>query len=104
MRDDTILEGFNRMSDQIAADQSKLQSGYALLRTRVDAIENLMLGSRFGLIRMMILQLVSPRLLANMVRNAHADQIRKFNVARTAAMAEKPKIKTPPKPIITKVV
>lgn len=104
MRDGTILEGFNRMSDAISADQKKLQQGYALLRTRVDALERLMLGSRFGLIKMMFLQLISPSLLARTVRDLHAEQIAQFNAMRQASLKEKPKFKAPPTPIITKVV
>lgn len=103
MRDGTILDGFNRMSDAISADQNKLQTGYALLRTRVDALERLMLGSRFGLLKMIFLQMISPALLARTVRNVHAEQISQFNAMRQAAMQDKPKVTLPPKPILTKV-
>lgn len=104
MRDGTILEGFNRMSDSISADQAKLQKGYALLRTRVDALEHLLLGSRLGILKMMLLQLISPKLLANTVRQAHSDQIRLFNLARAAAASDKPKVAVPPMPVLTKVI
>lgn len=104
MRDGTILQGFNQLSAAIASDQKKLQSGFALMRTRVDALESLMLGSRFGILKVMLLQMISPRLLAKLVQRCHSDEIRRFNLMREAMMAEKPKIKTPPAPIITKVV
>lgn len=104
MRDTTILEGFNRMSDSISADNAKLQKGYALLRTRVDAIEDMAFGGRFSLLRLMILQLVSPQRLAQLVQAYHAKHIDRFNAVRAAAMAEKPKVMSPAKPIITKVL
>lgn len=104
MRDGTILEGFNQLSAAISSDQKKLQSGFALMRTRVDALETLMLGTRFGIVKVIFLQMISPALLAKLVQRSHSDEIRRFNIMREAQASQKPKVKTPPAPVITKVI
>ncbi len=93
MRDQETYRMFQQMTDAVSADQNRLAEGFALLRTRVDALESLFLGSRFGLLKVMLMQLISPKRVAWLVRVKHQEQISKFNAAREAALRARSKIK-----------
>lgn len=92
MRDGTILEGFQRITDAISDDLAKVTRTNAMLRTRIDALEGVLLGSRFGLLKMALAQLISPALVARMIQARHADEIVRFNAIRAQATKERPRI------------
>lgn len=96
MRDKTVLDGFTHLADSVSSDQAKLSRGIAMIRTRQDALERLLLGSRFGILKCLIIQLFSPRTLARMVQEIHAEEIQRFNqVQRMAAEKRSPVMPAP---------
>jgi len=88
------------MSEAMTSDILKLQRGIALIRTRQDAFERLILGNRFGLLRMILFQLIMPSKASKLVQAAHAEEIRQFEAARKAAAMKQGPIKAPPKPTL----
>lgn len=96
MRDGAILEGFQRITDAIAEDLAKVTRANAMLRTRLDALEGVLLGSRFALLKIALFQLLSPRLVARAIQARHADEIAKFNAIRNQATRERPRITNAP--------
>ena len=69
----------------MTSDITRLQRGLALIRTRQDAFERLILGNRFGLLRMALFQIIMPSLVAKLMQEAHANEIRLFEDVRKAA-------------------
>lgn len=100
MRDGDIIGRFELMADAMTSDITKLQRGIALIRTRQDAFERLILGNRFGLWRMALFQLIMPSYVAKLMKAAHAEEIRQFEEARKAAVMRQGPIKAPPKPTL----
>lgn len=96
MRDQTILEGFQRITDAISDDLAKVTRTNAMLRTRLDALEGVLLGSRFGLLKMAVLQLLSPKWTAKVVQARHAEEIEKFKVVRNRAAQVRPQVTAAP--------
>lgn len=96
MRDGVILEGFQRITDAIQMDLAQLTRANAMLRTRVDALEAVLTGSRLALVKMAILQLISPKWAARVIQARHSDQIEKFNRIRKDAAEARPKVVNPP--------
>lgn len=92
MRDGQIIEGFQRITDAISDDLAKVTRANAMLRTRIDALEGVLLGSRFALLKLALFQLLSPRLVARAIQARHAEEIRKFNVIRQQAAKVRPRI------------
>jgi len=93
MRDGEIVERFNSLTSGIIQDHTKLRTSHALVRTRIDALERFMLGSRFGIVRAIILQLISPPLLARTIQAYHAREIHDFNQEMAAANQRQPAVK-----------
>lgn len=97
MKDAEIYHRFDTLSDMVSQDVHNLQRGISMVRTREDAIERLLFGSRFGIVKVMLLQLLSPRLLAKTVQKVHSEEIERYNVSRREA-AKKSAIKAAPQP------
>lgn len=85
MRDQDLLNRFSNIEGAVASDFKNIVRQSLLMRTRIDAIERVLFGSRFGILRSILLQLISPRLMATRVRYVHNDQIRKMNEALSDA-------------------
>lgn len=100
MRDGDIIGRFELMAEAMTSDIMKLQRGIALIRTRQDAFERLILHNRFGLWRMALFQLFMPSYVAKLMKLAHAEEIRQFEEARKAAAMGQGPIKAPPKPTL----
>lgn len=96
MRDQTILNQLDALAGCMASDSANLQTAITLIRTRVDALELTLLGSRFGILKLILLQLFSPKRVALMIRDQHNEQIRKMNLARAEAAKARPTIKKAP--------
>lgn len=93
MRDGEIIRQFEEFSAAVAHDNRRLAELNTLLRTRIDALELVLLGGRFSLLKLVILQLFSPRLVAGMVKAQHAAKITQFNTTRRAVAEAQSKIK-----------
>lgn len=104
MRDGVIIQQFEQMAAAVTQDNQSLQRSVAMVRTRMDALEALLLGSRFGILKLALLQLISPKLVARMVQAQHADQINQFNKERAAAQIARAKVKAPQQPVIIKAI
>lgn len=96
MRDATILEGFQRLTDATSDDLAKVSRANVMLRTRIDALEGVLLGSRFGILKMMVFQLLSPFLVARAVQARHTEEIKKFNEIRRKVAEARPKVVNAP--------
>lgn len=95
MRDGVILEGFQRITDAIKQDLSQVTRANAMLRTRVDALEDVLTGSRFALIKLALLQLLNPIWASRAIQARHNDQIERFNRQRRAAGEARSKVMSP---------
>lgn len=79
--------------EQVNHDVVNMRSMVTLIRTRCDALERVILGGRFSLIRCAILQLISPKAMADVVAMIHREEIEKFNKVQVQkARAEGKKI------------
>lgn len=96
MRDKTVLDGFTHLVDSVSSDQAQLSRGISMLRTRQEALERLLLGSRFGIVKCVLIQLLSPKLLARMLQAVHVEEIDRFNYQRRIAMERRPVVKAAP--------
>ena len=96
MRDGQILEGFQRITDAIKLDLAQVTRANAMLRTRLDALEGVLMGSRFALMKLALLQLISPKWAARAIQVRHSDEIEKFNRQRKFAAAQRAKVMNPP--------
>lgn len=100
MRDSDVIGRFQGLSEAMVSDITKLQRAIALIRTRQDAFERLILGNRFGLWRMALIQLIYPSYVAKLMQMAHAEEIKQFDEVRKAAIMGKSPIKAPPRPTL----
>ena len=98
MRDDQIYKHFELMTDAVKSDMVRLQRGLSLVRTRQDAFERLILGNRFGLLRMALFQIIMPSYVAKLMNSAHSDEIRQYEEAQRAAARRKPAVMQAPTP------
>lgn len=81
------------LREQIEHDVVNMRSMVTLIRTRCDALERVVLGGRFSLLRCAIMQLISPRAMAQTVALMHKEEIEKFNKVQVQrARAEGKKI------------
>lgn len=96
MRDKTVLDGFAHLADSVSSDQAQLSRGISMLRTRQDAVERLLFGTRFGIIKCIVIQLFSPRMMAKLVQAVHTEEIARFNQQRRMAQEKRSAIKPPP--------
>lgn len=83
------------LSDMVVKDVTQLQRGISLLRCRQDAIERLLFGSRWAILRIVVLQLISPSILRKTLNVAHTAEIERYNKNRRKAQ-ESSKIKAAP--------
>ena len=101
MRDGDILGRFELMADAVTSDVTRLQRAMALVRTRQDAFERLILGNRFGLLRMALCQMIAPSWVSRLMQRAHANEIRMFEDARKAAAITRSQVlQTPKTPLV----
>lgn len=96
MRDDQIISHFRSMEGMIASDVRGLQRQLLLLRTRHDALEMMLFGSRFGILRLALLQLIRPSLVALRLKSIHAKTIDRMNEALAKASDHSPSVKKAP--------
>lgn len=96
MRDKTVLDGFTHLVDSVSSDQAQLSRGLSMIRTRQDALERLLLGSRLGLVKCAMIQLFSPKTLRRILQAVHGEEIDRFNLQRRAAMEKRSIVKAPP--------
>jgi len=96
MRDSEVMTRFNTIEGMAASDIGNIQKQTLLLRTRMDAIEKVLFSSRFGLLKVAIIQLLSPLTMAKVIQANHSKQIKEMNEAITEAGLRKPKIRQAP--------
>lgn len=97
MLDRDIMMRFDALGDMMSQDIHQLQRGISMLRTRQDAMERLLFKSRFGIVKLVLLQLFSPSMLQRMLTAIHNEEIQRYNENRRKAATAK-KIVTAPVP------
>lgn len=97
MRDQAILERFEMLADMMAQDIAQIQRGISMLRTRQDTIERLLFKSRFGIVKVVLVQMFSPSLLERTINRLHSEEISRYNEQRRLAR-ERTKVKPAPTP------
>lgn len=85
MRDETIVQRFQMLSECISNDVHALQRGISMVRTRQDAVERLLFSSRCGILKAVLLQLLSPKMLKRSLEALHSDEIYRYNENRKKA-------------------
>lgn len=94
MRDGVIAAGFAELERRVAHDMTALHDLNILCRTRILAIENIFLHSRWSLLSVVLLSLFSPGKVKAMVDEAHEAAMKEYILesARAAnALINKPK-------------
>lgn len=71
MRDQTIVESFSQVKAAMTGDVVNLTEQLILIRARVDAVEKVLFGSRFGMVRTAFLCLFSPKAMAKVMQIEH---------------------------------
>jgi hypothetical protein len=97
MRDGDILGRFEMLADMVTTDVGNIQRGISMVRTRIDAQERLLFGSRFGIVKVVLLQLLSPKLLQRTLNRIHSEEIERYNENRRKTK-ERSEIKAAPNP------
>lgn len=98
MRDGDIIGRFEGLANAVTSDVTRLQRTISLVRTRQDAFERLLLGNRFGLLRMILFQIIAPSYVRKLMNSAHADEIAQLESVRKSAASQRSQIMTPPRP------
>lgn len=80
MRDSVILGGLNEVQRNVAKDITALHDLNILCRCRIDAVENVLFGSRFSLPWSIVLSIFRPSQLQKMIEDAHAESLADYNV------------------------
>lgn len=106
MRDSDIYglveERTTLLADMVASDTHQMQRGLSMLRTRQDAIERLLFASRWGILKTVFLQFISPTMLRRTLTSIHSEEIEKYNENRRRTL-EKNSIKAAPQPGLIQV-
>jgi hypothetical protein len=87
MRDGVILNGMGKLERNVIKDVRALHDLNVLCRTRIDAIERIMFGSRLGLVKVLFLSIFAPSYLQVLINEAHEATLNEYN-DRTVKMAE----------------
>lgn len=96
MRDQEIYRHFELLTDAVKADVAQLQRAVTLVRTRQDAFERLILGNRFGILRMVLFQLFMPSYVAKLMNLTHSEELTQFQeVQKRSAQRKSPIMKVP---------
>lgn len=100
MRDQEVYQQLERMASAISSDNANLQRANVLMRSRIDALEKILFGGRLSILKMIFMQMLSPRAVATLVQYTHGKQIEDFNAAKAAAEKRQPKVKPAPVEIL----
>lgn len=84
MRDFTIIAKDRLLERRIAHDLTLLSNQNVLTRTRIDSIEAILMGSRFALLKILILLLINPSVVSARIKEMHDKMITQYNIARGA--------------------
>lgn len=87
MRDNVILGGMSQLEQKVGKDITALHDLNLLCRSRIDAFEQIFLGSRFSLLKAVILSLINPKKLQELLDQKHQDCLDEY-AKRSAKMAE----------------
>lgn len=79
MRETTIDAVFKRFEDAVAHDVGNLTKQNVLNRARIYAIERVLFGSRWFLLKAILLSIFSPAKLKERINLAHAAEVQQFN-------------------------
>ncbi len=85
VRDSSIILAHQTLTDKVGGDIGHLTTSVGLVRTRIDALEDILFGSRLGVLKVILLQLLSPAALQRVIKTKPAEQIHEFNDAAAAA-------------------
>lgn len=79
MRDQTIEAAFRRFQEAVEHDVANLTKQNALNRARIYAVERVLFGRRWFLLKAILLSLISPKKLKDRINLAHAAEVADFN-------------------------
>lgn len=87
MREGAIIQGLTdleTMKRAMIEDHLSMTHELVLMRTRIDALEKVLLGSRLSLLSAVVVTLFSPSWMARLVQKMHTIQIQRFNAQMKA--------------------
>lgn len=88
MRDGQIMGTVNAAEQKLTQNDHILHQTITLNRTRLDAIEKVMFGSRTRFFMILVGMVINPKWVRDMVAEFHAEQIKEYNVAVKEAQAK----------------
>lgn len=88
MRDQAVIEGFNRMEKMVGHDIRMLNKVVADLAIRTDTLQKILFGSRLSLIWTLVLSCISPKMLERSITKMHQVAKAKYEADMIKALAD----------------